>query len=446
MINFIKDIYTRSRLYAISSFIVLLFILGHFFDPLYPVSRFLLLVFVLILMVDAILLFFSGRKLVLLHRVLPEKLSNGDENKICIYIKNNHFFNLHVDIIDEIPIQFQIRDFTVSVDLKPGQEQTVQYVLTPRERGEYIFGFTNVYVSTPFGCWCRRIKSGASTTKVAVYPSFLQMRKYEFLAISDQLTDAGIKRIRRIGSYAEFDQIKAYVAGDNYRTINWNATARRSKLMVNQYQEERAQQVISVIDKGRLMQMPFNGMSLLDYAINSSLVLSNAALLKYDKAGLITFNQKVDTWFKAERANKTIPKILELLYNQKTGYLESDYAYLSAFIRRNVSHRSLVILYTNFETITSLHRQIDYFKHLAKNHLLLVVIFENAELKAFARNKGHDMKDLYVKTIAEKFVYEKKLIVRELKKHGILSILTKPEDLSTNLINKYLEIKMMGKL
>lgn len=426
--------------------IVVLFILGQFIDPLYLVAKSLLLIFVLMLIFDAILLFFTGRKLVLLRRELPEKLSNGDENKVLIYITNNHLFNLHVEIIDEIPYQFQIRDFAVRVVLKPQEEQTIHYILTPRKRGEYVFGFTNVYLSTPIGLWCRRIRFGVSTTKVSVYPSFLQMRKYEFLAISNQLTDAGIKRIRRMGSFSEFDQIKGYVAGDNYRTINWNATARRSKLMVNQYQEERSQQIISVIDKGRLMEMPFDGMSLLDYAINSSLILSNAALLKYDKAGLITFNQKVDTFMRAEGGSKTIAKILELLYNQKTEHGESDYAYLCAFIRRHVTHRSLMILYTNFETNTSLHRQIDYFKHLSKNHLLLVVIFENAEVKSFAKANVQKLEDIYVKTIAEKFVFEKKLIVRELKKHGILSILTKPQDLSAKLINKYHEIKMMGKI
>jgi len=216
--------------------------------------------------------------------------------------------------------------------------------------------------------------------------------------------------------------------------------------MVNQFQEERSQQIFNVIDMGRSMQMPFNGMSLLDHAINSSLILSNTALLKYDKAGLITFNQKVDTFLRAERGNKTMAKILELLYNQQTEHLESDYAWLSAFIRRNVTHRSLMILYTNFETITSLHRQMAYLKHLSKNHLLLVVLFENTEVKTFAKANVNTLEAIYVKTIAEKFVYEKKLIVRELKKNGILSILSRPEDLSANLINQYLELKMMGKI
>lgn len=446
MVSNIKDLFTRLRLYVISSSIILFYVLGHFFDPVYLAAKTFLLFFILLLVVDAILLFFTGRQLVILRRIAPERFSTGDENKVSVFLTNNHYFKLHIEVIDEIPIQFQIRNFTVKVSLDPKQEKTIEYGLTPKERGEYVFGYTHVFVSTQIGLLCRRMKFGTSSTKVPSYPSFLQMRKYEFLAINNQLTDAGIKRIRRIGSYSEFDQIKGYVAGDNYRTINWNATARRSKLMVNQYQEERSQQIFSVIDKGRLMQMPFDGMSLLDYAINSSLVLSNAALLKYDKVGLITFNQKVDTFLRADRGNRTIAKILELLYNQKTEHFESDYAYLSAFVRKNVSHRSLLILYTNFETITSLHRQMEYFKHLSKNHLLLIVIFENEEVKSFAKANVQKLEEIYIKTIAEKFVYEKKLIVRELKKHGILSILTKPQNLSTSLINKYLEIKTTGKI
>lgn len=442
--KFFRQIFTRLRLYVVSSLLVVLFVFGQFFDPLFLLAIILLLGFVLFLIFDAVLLFLTKRQLILLIRVLPERLSNGDETKIAIFITNNHFFNLQAEIIDEIPPQFQMRDFKVKIGLKPGEERIINYELKPKERGEYWFGYTNVYVSTPIGLWSRRLQFGDSATKVAVYPSFLQMRKYEFLAISNQLVDVGIKRIRRAGTFSEFDQIKDYVVGDNYRTINWKATARRSKLMVNQFQEERSQQIFNVIDMGRSMKMPFEGMALLDYAINSSLILSNTAIIKYDKTGLITFNRKVTTFLQAERTNKTMAKILELLYNQKTEYFESDFAYLGSFVKRNISHRSLLILYTNFETMTSLQRQLSYFKLLAANHLLLVVIFENTEVKAFAGSKVSTLEDVYMKTIAEKFVYEKKLIVRELKKHGILSVLTKPEDLSVNLINKYLEIKTTG--
>ncbi len=444
--KFYKEIYTQVRLYVLSSIIIVLFVFGQFFDILFLVSKILLLFFVVLLIFDAVLLFFTKRQILLLRRIIPEKLSNGDENKILITIKNIHFFRLKIELIDEIPAQFQIRDFSVHFNLIPEEEKNIDYILVPKERGEYLFGYTNVYISSPIGLWCRRLKFGSPDTKIPVYPSFLKMRKYEFLAISNQLVDAGVKRIRRAGSFSEFDRIKDYVVGDNYRTINWNATARRSKLMVNQFQEERSQQIFNLIDMGRLMQMPFGGMTLLDYAINSSLILSNTALIKYDKAGLITFNQKVATFLPAERGNKTMAKILEMLYKQKTEHLESDYAFLSAFVRRNITHRSLLVLYTNFETITSLHRQMNYLKHLAKNHLLLVVIFENNELKSFTKEPAHTLQEVYTKTIAGKFVYEKKLIVMELKKHGILSILTKPEDLSVNLMNKYLDIKLMGKI
>lgn len=424
--------------------LVVLFVFGQFFDPVFLLAQILLAAFVFLLILDAVLLFLTRRPLILLWRVLPERLSNGDETRISIFITNNHLFNVHAEIIDEIPAQFQIRDFKVKVNLKPGEERVIHYNLRPRERGEFWFGHTHVFVSSPIGLWSRRLQFSDSMTKVAVYPSFLQMRKYEFLAISNQLVDAGVKRIRTAGTFSEFDQIKGYVVGDNQRTINWNATARRARLMVNQFQEERSQQIFSIIDMGRSMKMSFEGMALLDYAINSSLILLNTAVQKYDKAGLITFNQKVTTFLRAERTSKTMAKILDMLYNQKTEYFESDFAYLGAFVKRYIPHRSLLILYTNFESMPSLLRQLSYFKRLAAHHLLLVVIFENIEVKAFAGSDAKTLEDVYVKTIAEKFVYEKRLIVRELKKNGILSVLTKPEDLSVNLINKYLEIKTMG--
>jgi uncharacterized protein (DUF58 family) len=133
---------------------------------------------------------------------------------------------------------------------------------------------------------------------VPVYPSFLKLRQYELMAVSNRLTDIGIKKMRRIGHSMEFDQVKNYVAGDDYRTVNWKATARKGDLMVNSFTDEKAQHIYCVIDKSRAMKMPFEGLSLLDYAINASLILSSVALVKQDKAGLITIagkNRKFST-------------------------------------------------------------------------------------------------------------------------------------------------------
>ncbi|HEX2960918.1 MAG TPA: DUF58 domain-containing protein, partial [Ignavibacteriales bacterium] len=321
----------------------------------------------------------------------------------------------------------------------------LQYSLTPVQRGEYGFGSINIFASSPLRLVERKFRFEENMT-VAVYPSFIQMEKYELMAISNRLTELGIKKVHRLGHSAEFEQIKEYVTGDDYRTINWKATARRSRLMVNTYDEEKSQQVYNVINTGRVMKMPFKGMSLLDYAINTSLIVSRIAILKQDKAGLITFSDKISQMLPAGNRSGQMTKILETLYRQQTDFLESDYEKLTVSILSAVSHRSLIILYTNFETLESVKRQLQFLRRLAMDHLVLVVFFENTELQALMLKEAETTEDIYVKTIAEKFEYEKRQIVRELNKYNIMSILTSPENLSVNTINKYLEIKTRGML
>ena len=192
------------------------------------------------------------------------------------------------------------------------------------------------------------------------------------------------------------------------------------------------------------MKMPFNGMSLLDYAINATLVLSNVILKKQDKAGMFSFSKKVENRVVAEKRTSQMQKILESLYNIKTNFFESDYSRLYVDIKKHINQRSLIILYTNFETMDGLHRQMPYLKGIAKSHLLVVVFFQNTELYQIINKKSDTIQEVYDKVIAEKFIFEKKLIVNELKKYGIHSVLTQPENLTLDTINKYLEIKARG--
>lgn len=279
---------------------------------------------------------------------------------------------------------------------------------------------------------------------VPVYPSFLQMRQYELLAISNRLEEIGVKKQRRIGHTMEFDHVRDYVRGDDPRTLNWKATARRGTLMVNQYRDERAQPVYCVIDMGRVMKMPFEQMTLLDYSINASLVLSNIALLKQDRAGIVTFAHEIGTVLPAERKQGHIYRIQEVLYNLETNFLESDYARLTAHLRRVLRQRSLVVLFTNFETRTSMRRRLTYLRALAGQHVVVVVFFENTELRTLLHSTPQDTEDIYIKTIAEKFAFEKREIVEELRRYGIYAVLTPPEHLTVNTINKYLELKARG--
>ena len=214
--------------------------------------------------------------------------------------------------------------------------------------------------------------------------------------------------------------------------------------MINQYVEEKSQPVYSIIDKGRAMQMHFNNLSLLDYAINATLAISNVILRKQDKAGMLSFSTKLEDWVVAEKRNSQMSLISEALHNIKTDFSESDFSTLYAVVKRKITQRSLLILYTNFETIDGLKRQLPYLRALAKNHLVLIVFFENTELDTLITSKKEDVLGVYDSILAEKFMYEKKSIVKELKKYGIQSVLTKPENLTGDTINKYLELKSRG--
>jgi len=418
------------------------FLFSYFFEGFFGVVKILSYLFVIAFLVDVILLFASKGK-ISGERILPDKLSNGDQNPIKLRIINSFLFQVQTKVIDEIPFQFQKRDFGMETFIAKGKSKFFNYELRPTERGVYSFGALNVFASSPLRFIVRRFQFNKSQ-EVPVYPSFLQLRKYDLMAFTNRLFEYGLKKIRRIGNTMEFEQIKEYVQGDDIRNINWKATAKKSQLMVNQFQDEKSQPIYSVIDKGRVMKMPFNGLGLLDYAINATLVLSNIALKKQDKAGMFSFSNIIENRVVAERRSSQMNLILETLYNFKTDFVESDFSRLYAEVKRNLNHRSLLLLYTNFETMDALHRQLPYLQAISKQHLLVVIFFENTELTKFTNKKAETTHQIFEQTIAEKFVYEKKLIVNELRKYGIQTILTKPEDLTLNTINKYLEIKARG--
>ncbi len=441
--KWLKQIYINNFFFYVFAGIVTCFVLSYFFPALYNASWLLLYIFLVFIVIDFLLLFSNSRFTA--SRITPEKLSNGDENPVTIKMESGYSFPVSIKVIDEIPFQFQERNFSVMRRISAGKPDAFEYKLRPVDRGEYYFGKLNLYVSSPLHLVCRRFTFDEGQM-VPTYPSFIQLKKYDLMAFSNKLYQYGLKKIRRLGHTMEFEQIKEYVSGDDLRTINWKATAKKNQLMVNQFQDEKSQNVYMVIDKGRVMKMPFEGLSLLDYAINSTLVLSNVILKKQDKAGMFTFSKKVENRVPAERRSGQMTKILESLYNVSTDFFESDYGRLYADIKKNITQRSLLLLYTNFETLDGLNRQLPYLKGMAKSHLLVVVFFENTELDEFIHKKAGSVQEVYDKVIAEKFAFEKRLIVNELKKYGIHSVLTKPESLTIESINKYLEIKARGML
>lgn len=437
--KFWKSLYISDRLFIILILVTVLYIVGQYIDIARLVATIVLIGCGVVTVLDLFSLY-SRSMDITLTRELPERLSVGDHNQVLIKIKNSSNITVDIDIIDELPPQFQIRDFKINDTLKSGENRRFEYHIRPTTRGEFFFGCVNLFVNSKLNIVRRRICFEGSKM-VPVFPSFIQMKKYELLAINNTLTNQGIKKIRKVGLHSEFEKIRDYVSGDDFRTINWKATARKAELMVNQYQDEKSQSVYSVINMGRIMKMPFNGMTLLDYAINASLVISNIAQKKYDRPGLLTYSNKIGSFVKSSNQNSSVSKIMEVLYNQETNFSESDNELLATFIKRNIRQRSLIILYTNFESLTSLEMQAEYFRQISKNHLLLVVFFENTEITNTIKGVPISVEGIYLKTLSEKYLYDKKTIVRILNKYGIHALYTKPENLNVGLINKYLEFK-----
>lgn len=439
MIRIFKQLFLPARFFVVGAAGIVVFALSFIVPWLFSLGLTIVAVLVVFTVADSILLISKKRRLSV-ERIVPSLLSLGDENKILLKVRNNLGFDVDIVIYDELPYQLQMRDFEMKSSIKKDEEQEFEYMVTPTSRGSYVFGNVNILVNSALG-FVQQKQVVELRAEVPVYPSIIQMKKFELKAHPSYLVSEGVKQHRRMGHSYEFDQIKEYVIGDDSRSINWKASSRRGTLMVNQYEDERSQQIFSIIDKSRSMRMPFNNLTLLDYAINTSLVISNVVLQRHDKAGLVTFSDKIGTILPAERSSRQLKKILEALYNEQEHFLEADYELLYHLVRNVVKNRSLLFLYTNFESYHAFERVLPILRQINRFHLLVVIFFDNEEVVNMSRTPANKLLDIYIQTMAGNYLFEKNQIVSELTNHGIHCIKTLPKDLSINTINKYLEFK-----
>lgn len=438
----LRDIYLTKWFFVLFVAIIILYITSVFVPSLFFIANIALLSLFGLSILDALLVL-TSRTPIQGQRVVGERLNLGDKEQILIIIENTSGQPLNFSLIEGYPVEMQERSATYSATLMPGKSVEFAYDFVPKKRGVVTFGKMFVIIRSMFFLTSRRVILDLENS-LSVFPSVIQMRKYELMVFQNQKLSSGIKRIRRLGNNSEFEQIKNYVQGDDVRTINWKATSRKNELQVNQYQEEKAQQVYCIIDKSRNMQMEFKGMSMLDYAINSTLVFSNIALRKGDRAGLITYADKLGSLLAAEKSAGQMRRIQEALYNQKTLFNEGNFELLYQTIRRTIKSRSMLVLFTNFETEFAMRRAIPILRRLSQKHMLVVVFFENTELKELAFQNAGNMQQVYQAVIAEKMISVKSKIARELRQNGIQTVLSLPDELSINTINKYLELKAKG--
>ncbi|RPI66876.1 MAG: DUF58 domain-containing protein [Ignavibacteriae bacterium] len=397
---------------------------------------------IIAVVVDTILLW--GRSITVnAWRSFEDRLSNGEFNPVTVHVDIASPLTLEMTVIDELPIQLQERGLVFPWMRVEGRPISFAYEIRPVTRGIYAFGAINVFLRTRLGLVQRCVRCDAERT-ADVYPSIMEMRRAELATFSNRQMRYGVHRQRRLGHTMEFEKVAQYTSGDDIRTINWKATAKRSSLMVNLYQDERSQDIYSVIDLGRSMRYAHNGMTMLDHAINSTLAFSNIVVRKQDRVGLVTYDAHNVSVLPSAASAAQMGAVMKRLYSIDTNFEQSDDEMLVERLRKTIRSRSLLMLFTNIESIDAARRRLPAFRLLARSHVVVVNFFDNEAIRSVATKHPETTEGIYRQAIARNSLMEKSEILHELRRAGIHATLSSPAMLSVNAINMYLQLKARG--
>lgn len=378
-----------------------------------------------------------------IERINDTKLSLGADNLITLLAANRSSRSLRFSLRDEHPYQF-IADATIlDGEVKPYEVYEARYHVRPLQRGDYTFGDINVRYQSMLKTFVRQARYPA-TAQVKVYPNVLDVRKYDLLARKGLLFELGLRAARVFGAGTEFERLREYNTDDEFRRINWKATARRGKPIAVEYETERSQYIVSVIDTGRLMRPPVGDLAKLDYVINTSLLLSYVANLKGDHVGLLTFADDVRTYLAPKRGKGQFYRMLEALYNVQFEPVEADYARALAYLSVKHKRRSLVVVFTDLVTLDAARPLIAHMARLSQRHLPLCVTISDPNITRLAAQPPRDSDAVYQRAVAEMLLDERRIVLDTLHRSGVHTIDVPADKLTVSVINKYLELKGRG--
>lgn len=370
-----------------------------------------------------------------------DKLSIYESGAISIQIFNKSNFELYLEIKDEIPdFYFQTETTTMKGTVMPREKSDFQYMVYPTKRGA--FTFENVHVKCEGRLkLCTKIFKVALPGDYKVYPNMENLRKYKLNMCNNRSFKQGQKTLKTIGKGTSFESLREYVAGDEYRKINWKATARGNKPILNQYEPEKDQHVHILIDTGRAMSYSIRGFRKLDLVVNTALVLSDIVNQNGDKSGLMVFNTKVDNMIMPGKGPGHRGKIMEALYhidntNQTSNYDEAFY-----YLKKKERHRSIVFFFTDFSTVEETESILKVLPAISKNNLVVIILIKNESIETISSLKIKNKEDLFNKGVAIEIIDERRKIINLLNKKGILCIECAPEKLEYTVVNKYIQVK-----
>ena len=372
-------------------------------------------------------------------------LSVRADNRIEISVENDGDERITGLLRDEAPGQFEASRREFRLDLDAGRHQEFTYIVKPRERGSEEFAGAWIRLDCPFGLAYRDVYLPAEET-VRVYPNLLALKEFNLLNQQGRLREIGIRQTRKRGIGMEFESLRDYGEGDDFRKIDHKASARRGKLVVRQYETERNQAVLLVIDIGRHMLAEVNGVRKLDHVLDSLLMLANAAAIAGDNIGLLVYAENVRRYIPPRKGRAQVGMIIEALHDLIAEPVESDpvgaYAYLASRWKR----RSLLVAFTDYEDPDRARELLAAFTPLARRHITVIARVTDPRWHDIATQPVKDVKSMYQRTAATILTEDRRAATHIIGNAGIYNLEAEPQDLAAKLVTFYMDVKARGRL
>ncbi|MBA2447831.1 MAG: DUF58 domain-containing protein [Chloroflexi bacterium] len=390
------------------------------------------------------------------RRELADRLSLGAENGVEIVVRNLGSRLARLRVRDELPSAFDgsggfdgkggsPRASILEGMARPGGVARLGYTVTPPLRGDFRFGRVVLRYRSALGLFWRQ-HAYPCEASVKVYPNLRDLSRYDLLVRRGLLVDAGTRAARRFGSGTEFERLREYVPDDEFRRINWKATARRGVPISAEFETERSQNVVVVLDAGRLMAQVADGLTKLDHALNAGLMLAYAAGLRGDRVALLAYADRVVTFLPPRRGRRAFLQILDQLYRLEPRSTESDHARAFSYLAGRSLRRSLLVLFTDVADPEPSRALLAHLARAAEHHLVALVTVADPALLGPANREPRDSQQLYEKAVAQRLLDERRQILDQLAHRGVITLDHPADRLSARVVATYLELKARGRL
>lgn len=380
-----------------------------------------------------------------ISRSLPDPLSLNSRNPVTLRLRNRGRVPQNLVVFDDLPDELRPEGNLQTVVVPPYGESSVRYTVRPAQRGKFSLG--DVYVRGlglfRLSRWQRRYRLGGA---VRVYPALADVGRYDYLARARRLVEAGYRPIPRRGEGRSFESLREYVRDDDFRDIDWKATARRGRPITRQYEVERSQNVVLLLDCGRLMAAETEGMTKLDHAVNAALMIAHVAVAMDDAVGWIAFADRILRMRPPRKARDQVARLADDLYELQVQLVEPNYSLAFAPLKGLMRKRALVVVFTDIVDLEASERLVSHAAALHPHHLPLLVAIRDAELESMVMAAPARVDDVYVAAVATRLLDRRAHALATMRARGALVLDVAPHELTTKAVNEYLSVKAAGKL